>query len=543
MTRRLGFFGGVGLICFVALIVARQVQDSAWVPRGSDWDSWYLSALWWGHEVPYPGNRWPFYGAVTALVPPVGPLHLRGALVSMAAMALVAASLGQLLRRLAGPAAGVATAALTLLWPFSAELANWLSGYPLWAACGIGGAVALGEAVTQRRRALWAWAGLGAAGYLATMGSGLAGGAFLLGFGGLCALGQGAGRRISALVAFFGPVALLGYATAFFPEPLTSFDKQIVMPEEAGVDSVRVDAAVAIPEAELAQGYVFGQRMGPQTLARTLSLARTMTADPARVAARRTRSLGILREAFPALYAGHLRWMAAGVGLCGLGLLGTALLSGARRRRAIGTLVGLLGVLGVAASVLPALDSNLNLRFLAPALVVVPALLMLPLAALLGPLPGLRHATLLAVPLSLWPPTALAPSPFLGHAALHPFVLGGGADLDATISYALAQGYADAIVDVHDPMRGGIFAIESSGGSFLDPQRPLAGQADPRHHVLFWLRGVEAHQLRLGQPADGLEALSADEGARGRVVLEAWNLRTPPFGSVVLLSPNVEAVR
>jgi hypothetical protein len=61
--------------------------------------------------------------------------------------------------------------------------------------------------------------------------------------------------------------------------------------------------------------------------------------------------------------------------------------------------------------------------------------------------------------------------------------------------------------------------------------------------VLFWLRGVEAHQLRLGQPADGLEALSEDEGARGRVVLEAWNLRTPPFGSVVLLSPNAEAVR
>lgn len=543
MTRRFGFVGWVGLIGFVALIVARQVQDPAWVPRGSDWDSWYLSALWWGHEVPYPGNRWPFYGAVTALVPPVGPLHLRGALVSMAAMALVAASLGQLTRRIAGPMAGLATAALTLLWPFSSELANWLSGYPLWAACGIGGAVALGEAVAQRRRALWCAAGLGAAGFLAVMGSGLAGGAFLLAFGGLCALLQGSGRRLGALVAFYAPVVLVGYATAFFPEPLTSLDKQIVMPEETGVDSVRVDAAVAIPEQELMAGYVFGQRMGPETLARTLSLARQMTADPSRVGARRTRSLGILGAAFPAVRAVHLQWMAAGVGLALLGLLSLVWRSPSQRRATLGARVGLLGVLGVAACVLPALDSNLNLRFLAPALVIVPALLVLPLAALLGPLPGLRHATFLALPLAMWPPTALAPSPFWGHAELHPHVLGGGADLDATIGFALSRRYPGAAIDVHDPMRGGIFALEGGDGRFLDPHSPLAGQADPTHHVLVWLEGLQAAHLRLGQSAAEMAAFSGDAGAQGRFLLEAWDLPNPPHGCVVLLSPSVEAAR
>ena len=513
---------GVFLACLLGLVVRQQVTESGWIPRGADWDTWYTSALAIRAGTLYPSSRWPLYGALAAVLDLVlpGPLHLHAMVVSLTATALSAAGLFHLGQRTMGTLAGLVVAALLLLFPMNLEMAAWMNGYPLWVAGAVWAVVGVAEGARSPRAAPWALAGLGGGAVLAVMAKGIGLGALLGATAVVVALLAHRRRAGRPLVAFALPVLALALAYAAFPRALMSLDTQALLPETAAVDSPAAPAALGVAPMSREDGYVFGKSMGPLTVWRTLALVHSLN-DPTTRALRLERSKGMLAAAFP------------GVGPVHLGLLALGALAGlwtSLHQRRWDRLAAWSGATVVVLGGMPALSSNLNLRFLAPGMAMVP-LFAVGLATL--PLRRLPWAPLLALGLLSW-----SASPWRTGAWTREWMTTGGARFETGVWYDLDTQFPGVPIWVDQPLRGGLFAVDGRGGGFLDPQTPLeqaTAPLDPAAWLLVWIDEARDDDL-VGKPATEVIPGASENLAR-RTIRKRWVRRDRHTGTLVLLSP------
>ena len=176
-----------------------QARDNpSWVPRGADWDSWILSALALGADVPYPMSRWPLYGGLTAALDLVlvgQPIFIAAQLTSMLATAVMIMALWRVARALIGGPGAWAMAPLTLMFPTVLEQGVWANGYALWCAAAAVAVMGLVELARGEDHRWAAVCGAGIAGVLAVMDKGLGLGLMLLGLAGLTVAGLSARRH------------------------------------------------------------------------------------------------------------------------------------------------------------------------------------------------------------------------------------------------------------------------------------------------------------------------------------------------------------
>ena len=529
----------VGLLAFLGLLLQRQLTASDWVPRGSDWDSWLMSAIWWTNDgLDYPGSRWPSWGtgvALLSLVLPGVPVHLAAILLAQASVATATGAAFALGRHLGGLPAGLVAALLVLAHPAGSELAAWTNGYPLLLASS---ALALALLVQVARRgslALTAAAGAALAICQASMASALSVSVALWIFG-LGAVLLAAGSRLKRLGLFVLPVALWAGAHVAFPAQLAGLAWQVDIAERmepgpggAGASAGALRGEPLLDEGErprpgppvpgggvtpgseptgprLDEGYVFGRNMGPSAIMNTLALARR---DPT--------SEGGDNHIAAALPGARLAALASASGLVLVGVRG--LLLGIRRRKAW-LLLSALGVGLTGASLLPSLGvHNAQVRFLTPALV--------PLAVGLACLPSLlphhrlgRWLPLLAVPLALAPMSPFS-APWTQKAAFLTNLANGGAEVETRVWYDLEARWSGVPLVVVQPVNGGLLALEGRPVEIVHGEGS-AVVLDPEERLLWPVSGDGGSgdaALLLGDPP-----VRCDDWKQ-RSILQSWPLR------------------
>lgn len=530
---------GVTLLVTVGLIVSHHSRAPSWYPSGSDWDQWYSSALALSREVHYPETRWPLYGMLAALLDLLvpGPLHRDATLLSLLATGGAAGGLYRIGRGWIGPIASAVAVVLSVSHPFVREHASWIGAYSLWACLAVGGALALRAAAQGANGYIWLGLMIGA--NFAVMEKGLLLGGVLGALAILLFLTES--RRPADLARMAVPFGLLALVYALFPYPLASLDTIAALP----VGQIAPPTPGGGPPVDLTgEGYVFGKAMGPSTLwstFTTLSQGRELGTG-----ASAETVLGRLADAMPGV---HL--VGVGYGLAVGAFAG--LIAVARRswQRARGTLLpgsaeaadvwGLLGLIGVLVAAAPAFRTSIEIRFLAPALVVAPLVALLPLTFL--PVWGRALAPLL-LPLCLVSASPWSGSPWLCYPGKRQ-----GADdgerFAAKLWFELKQDLPDAIIDVSAPRAGGLLLIDSHGGRVFEAPDLRGETLDPGHYLLLWLPNTRGELV--GRTAEGLN-LSSQPGApspgsseeavdlSGRAVLRQWRHPVNP-GLVVLVSP------
>lgn len=398
--------GLVGIVVFVGLTLHRRAGDATWTPRGADWDTWLQSILAVTQGIAYPPERWPLQALVTApvalLVP--GATFVDAQLVSIGMIALAVAGVFHLGRRLMNPAAGLAAAALAATFAPVVETSTWISAYTTWTAATVWAIVGLVEGVRTGRLVWWAVAGLAVAAAMAAvekgLAIGLASGAVAL--GALLLAPRALPRRLGA---FALPFAALVLAYVVFPSPLTTLESRVYDFEAVSGGTAPAPRSA---RSSFEGGYVFGRSMGPRTIARTLSGLATQYGGDVREQ-RGRESLATLRKAFPSVGGGFVAWLAAGLGMGVVAGVGAWV-----RRGAPEVLVGWAGVAAVGVALWPSLSALLNLRYVLPAFVLAPLLLVAPVALFPGVVGGRwRLASLALVPLALLPSSPWQASPWL----------------------------------------------------------------------------------------------------------------------------------
>ncbi len=493
----------VAALSFLAVAIRRQIVQPDWEPGGADWDSWYASALWWQGHVPFPGSRWPAFGALAALVDVLtpGPLHVAAQLLSLACLGVATGAVFAWTRRLAGPAAGLAAAGCTLLFPLHLDMFRWVSGYPLWAAAAAVVVAALPAAWVDDRPRNWALVGAGIGMVLAVIEKGLfIGGASLVLALALAGLrGPGRVRRLGALLA---PIALLAAAQALFPLPLMSLQAQIA------VVSAAPGAGGAAPPPNVdtlrLPGYVFGQSMSPMWL---LDLAQRGAAAAGSPAATSQRwGFGSL-AGIPVTEA---MFVAMGIGAA------AAVIQGVRRWRQ-GGLVAIAALLAVAAGLAPVVLSTFNLRFMLPGTVWLAAL---PLV-LLGLVPERARAVAAAaafVTLVAWPD-----GPWQQAEAWQQVSLSGHESRAASLWIDLHRRWPDARIHVQSPAMGGVLVLDGRGGWPLRSDLTSEdGAVEPGDYLLLVV--PPASQPKAGDPA---QTVVLSPLVAGRTVLGVWAAEGP----------------
>ena len=468
----------VGLLAFVGLLLQRQLTASDWVPRGSDWDSWLMSAIWWTSEgLDYPTPRWPSWGtgvAFLSMLLPGVPPHLAAILMAQACVATAAGAAFSLGRDLGGLPAGLTATLLFLAHPASTELAAWTNGYPLLLASSSLTLALLVRVAHRGSLPLAAAAGGALAICQATMASALSVSVALWLFG-LGAVLLASGNRLKRLGLFVLPFALWAGAHVAFPPKLAGLAWQVdvaerMSPNQAGAGATGaqqrgehlldhgekarpgkpVPGGIVAPGSEpagprLDEGYIFGRSMGPSAISNTLALAR-----------REQPSEGGDNHIAAAMPGARPAALAAAVGVVLIGLRGLIL---AARRREGWLLLGALGVGLAAASLVPSLGvHNAQVRFLTPALA--------PLAVGLACLPALipshslgRWLPLLALPLALAPASPLS-APWTQKTAFFDNLANGGAEVETRVWYDVERRWSGVPLVVVQPVHGGLLTLQ-----------------------------------------------------------------------------------
>lgn len=533
-------------LSLVGLIVVQGRDNPSWIPRGADWDSWILSALAIRTEVPYPMSRWPLYGGLTSLLDLflVGqPIFIAAQLTSMLATATLIMALWRVARVLIGGPGAWAMVPLTFLFPTVLEQGVWANGYALWCAAA---AVAVMGLVELARDGWRGWAvvsGAGIGGVLAVMDKGLGLGLMLLTLAGLTVAGLSARAPAGARLQSLGRLSALGLAPIFalalayaaFPKPLASLDAQVRIAEGSLDPNIipTKDGGRMLPppsggggEALLdAGGYVFGRSMSPATV---LQAARSVEVGGLERQERLDESLRSLERSFPGLRRETLGWLGLGAAMTlAVGLGGLV-------RRRPGALVGGVGLVVIAAGVLPALYAeNLQLRFLTPLFSLTPLLALAPLAAVTRFVPILRYSPL---GLALWIGLVWEDSPYRHPDLVLHNMANGGAELATRVWYSLDRRLPDEVIHVMEPVRGGLFLLEGRGGAVLETP-----QATPPTDgwLVIWHQGQLDPGAVIGQPASVLDLsrFQAQAVIAPRVIAEVYT-EDAVRGWLVLLAPT-----
>jgi hypothetical protein len=299
-------------------------------------------------------------------------------------------------------------------------------------------------------------------------------------------------------------------------------------------------------------GWIFGKQMGPSVLFRLASSA--LRAQPVDVQAAHARKVDLVfRESFP----GASPWVLPLLGGTALAAFVGAVVRARPGRGGPGradALVGVVALLGVGATVLPALHTDFNLRYILAPLWAVPAVVALALGvatdgaldtlARLVPSgrahglsrvrPWLRAAVPLAAGALVLGPLRVPSSwDYVGSPLLE---VGRESEaLAARVWYDVQAGWPDAVIDVHRPIAGGILAIDGRGGRLLGQQDLAEAQTEPDR----WLLAVTepgAAAPTVGQTAETLGLRASPTLALSRRRIAAfWSRETGEH--LVLLEP------
>jgi hypothetical protein len=342
-----------------------------------------------------------------------------------------------------------------------------------------------------------------------------------------------------ALPGLVLPGAILAAAYLAFPMPLSSLDAQL----QLQVTGLGAHSGLAVlPGSDLTSradppGWIFGRQMGPSTL---LGVARLGMRPTDRFVRRDHRmKLGIvLTDAFP---ASDPRFLALLGALSGAGLVG-AIVSALRGRGTHGLVAG-VALAGGAASGLPALNSDFNLRFELASAWAVPALLAMGAGAV-GALPAalLHRDTRRAAGIAAVATTFVFVGPARGWTtwqwdASPLFLQSEGHELLAgQVWHDLQQRWPHVPIDVLRPFDGGALAIDGREGGYLDGPELDSVPPAADHWVILPARRNAAS---IGQPAAALR-LTTHEGRAVRTG-ERWIAMTwaiDPVDALYLLTPE-----
>ncbi|GEM_PF-2244593 len=508
-----------------ALVLLHLQLNPLWVPTGSDADSWYQSVLALTQDVPYPPNRWPLYGWMTAALDHLSPdptfVAAQGVSLLATAAALTALfRLGQVVFGLPG---ALAVVLATLAFPQVPNAAGWTNAYALWAAGAVVAVAGLADAARGRTGG-FVMVGLGVTVVLAAMEKGLPLGLMLAGLGGLSWLavtGPGRGLRLAWLAA---PLTAVAIAYAAFPIDLMTLDAQVVSPyleqgvaesgggqppppppPPGGAPGGEVLAPVG-GEDLTGDGYVFGQSMAPSTVFTTFS--RLGSSGPGLQVEKLARTWQRLHVVWPSLGGPLLLALVIGGGI---GVVGSVW-------RGRGAFAGWAGVAAVCAGVLPSVAAEFNLRFLHPMLLVVPLLLVAPVAVLTAARAGpWRWLPLGFLPVALLPGSPWTEMKLSGE---HLTRVAGPDTVGVTVYHHLAESFPDAELEVTVPASIALVALDGRAGRYHATDRRFhetsdAVELDPSRHVLRIKGGAEGTRYR---------------GLSGRKVVASWPIPTDPAG-------------